>query len=390
MDILPQLGVALGLASLSGVNLYLTTLLAGLAIRFDVLHLAERYDSLAVLGHTWVIAVAGVLFLLQFFADKIPFVDSLWDAIHTFIRPVGGTLLALQALGHMPVYMQVVAALLAGGATLTTHGAKAGTRLLINHSPEPVTNVAMSVAEDAVVAGGVALTLFNPVVALVVFTSLIVILWLIFPRLWRVTRSTLWLGWHKLKMPSRKEPADVPLELKREITGETLDLVRLFAGLSESDVAWTTRCLSGKTKGIRGLVANLDGTLIAPVKSDCVYFAASKGWRGRLFKLPLDGAQIEVESKFLSENVTLTSASSRAQFCFPRGQADMAELVASQLRNLMFKASPPVVAIEPEPPAHPAFPVPEPDVEPGVDATKLVEEVETPHLEKVAPVPVIE
>ncbi len=390
MDILPQLGVALGLASLSGVNLYLTTLLVGVAIRFDILHLAERYESLSVLGHTWVIAVAGVLFLLQFFADKIPLVDSIWDALHTFIRPVGGTLLALQALGGMPAYMQVVGALLAGGATLTTHGAKSGTRLLINHSPEPATNVAMSVAEDTAVVGGVALTLFNPVIALVVFTVLIVILWLIFPRLWRVTRSTLWLGWHKLKMPKRREPLDVLLELKREISGETLDLVRLFAGLSEADVAWTTRCLSGKTKGIRGLVANLDGTLIAPLKSDCVYFAATKGWRGRLFKVPLNGAQIEVESKFLSENVTLTSASSRTQFCFPRGQSDMAELVAQRLRQMLAKPVSPEVVQEPVPPAPIELPQPEPVIESVVEVTKPEEDIEIPQVGKVAPVPVIE
>ncbi len=390
MDILPQLGVALGLASLSGVNLYLTSLLVGVAIRFDILHLAERYESLAVLGHTWIIAVAGVLFLLQFFADKIPLVDSLWDALHTFIRPVGGTLLALQALGHMPVYMQVVAALLAGGATLTTHGAKAGTRLLINHSPEPVTNVAMSVAEDAAVAGGVALTLFKPVIALVVFSGLIVVLWLIFPRMWRMTRSTIWLGWHKLKLPGRTDSVDLPLELKREIKGETLDLLRLFAGLTESDVAWTTRCLSGKAKGIRGLSANLDGTLIAPLKSDCVYFAAIKGWRGRLFKVPLEGAQIEVESKFLSENVILAAASSSAQFCFPRGQGDKAELVALRLRQMLVKTPPTMITHESEPIAEAGPTVPELVVESGVEATKPLEEVVFPQVEKVAPVPVIE
>ncbi len=390
MEILPQLGVALGLASLSGINLYLTTFLAGIVIRCDILHLAERYESLAVLGHTWVIVVAGVLFFLQFFADKIPLVDSLWDALHTFIRPVGGALLALQALGHMPVYMQVIAALLAGGATLTTHGAKAGTRLLINHSPEPVTNVAMSVAEDTAVVGGVALTLLKPVIALVFFSCLILILWLIFPRLWRMTRVTLWLGWHKLQMPRRKELADVTTELKPEIAGETLDLLRLFAGLSESDVDWTTRCLSGKAKGIRGLVANLDGTLIVPLKSDCVYFAASKGWRGRLFKVPLEGAQIELESKFLSEAVTLTAAHSRAEFHFPRGQNEKAEMVAMRLRQMLVKTPSPAITHEPEPMVETETPVPESVVTPVADVVKPVELVEVPKVEEVAPVPLVE
>ena len=154
MDILAQLGVALGLASLAGVNLYLTVLLTGLAVRFNAVHLAAQYQSLDVLAHPVVISVAGLLFVMQFVADKIPWVDSLWDSVHTVIRPVGGTLLALQVLGTMPGYVQVAAGLLAGGATLTTHSAKAGTRLLINHSPEPMTNVAMSLAEEAAVAGG--------------------------------------------------------------------------------------------------------------------------------------------------------------------------------------------------------------------------------------------
>ncbi len=203
MDILAQLGVALGLASLAGVNLYLTVLLTGLAVRFNFVQLAAQYQSLDVLAHPLVIIVAGLLFVMQFFADKIPWVDSLWDSVHTVIRPVGGTLLALEALGTMPVYVSVTAALIAGGAALTTHSAKAATRLLINHSPEPATNVAMSLAEEATVAGGVALTLLKPVIALMVFGGLLVVIWMIYPRLWRLIRTTMWLVWHKLKLPGR-------------------------------------------------------------------------------------------------------------------------------------------------------------------------------------------
>ena len=184
--------------------------------------------------------------------------------------------------------------------------------------------------------------------------------------------------------------ADVPLELKREITGETLDLLRLFAGLSESDVDWTTRCLSGKAKGIRGLVANLDGILIVPLKSDCVYFAASKGWRGRLFKVPIEGAQIEVESKFLSEAVMLIAAHSRAEFHFPRGQNDKAEQVALRLRQMLVKTPSPVITHEPEPKAETETAVPESVDTPVVDVAKQVESVAVPQVVEVAPVPVVE
>lgn len=190
MDILEQLGLALGLASLAGLNLYLTVFLAGVLMHFNLLHLADQHQELAALGHPWVIGVAGVLYLVEFFADKVPWVDSLWDTVHTLIRPAGGTLLALQALGDTAPEIQVIAGLLAGGAALTTHATKAGTRLLANHSPEPVSNIALSVGEDATVVGGSALAFFAPVAALVVFAVALVVLWLVLPRVWRALRGS--------------------------------------------------------------------------------------------------------------------------------------------------------------------------------------------------------
>lgn len=190
MSILEQLGLALGLASLAGINLYLTVFLAGTLVHFNLLHLADKYQDLSTLGHPWVIGVAGALYLIEFFADKVPWLDSLWDGVHTFIRPVGGTLLALQALGDTAPHMQVIAGLLAGGAALTTHSAKAGTRLLVNHSPEPASNVALSVTEDVAVVGGSFLALLHPVVALAVFAILLVVLWILLPKLYRLLRGT--------------------------------------------------------------------------------------------------------------------------------------------------------------------------------------------------------
>lgn len=190
MHILEHLGLALGLASLAGVNLYLTVLLTGLAVHFNLLQLADQYHDLATLGHPWVIGIAGVLYTVEFFADKVPWLDSLWDAIHTFIRPAGGVLLSFQALGDMPPHVQVIAALLAGGASLTTHTAKAGTRLAINHSPEPASNIVMSVAEDVAVGGGAVLIFSHPVVALLVFSLILAVLWILLPKLYRLLRRS--------------------------------------------------------------------------------------------------------------------------------------------------------------------------------------------------------
>ena len=164
METLQLLGVALGLATLAGINLYLTVFVSGLAIQQGWITLLPQYEQLSVLADPLIVGISGTLFVLEFFADKVPWVDSLWDAVHTFIRPVGVVLLGLAALGEMPTYLQVTAALIAGGAALTTHVAKAGTRLLANHSPEPVSNIVLSVAEDAtVVDNGEYVAIFNSI-----------------------------------------------------------------------------------------------------------------------------------------------------------------------------------------------------------------------------------
>lgn len=190
MHILEQLGLALGLASLAGVNLYLTVFLTGIMVRFDALQLAAKHQSLEVLGHDWVLLAAGALYAIEFVADKVPWLDSFWDSIHTLIRPIGGTILAMQALGEMPAHVEVVGALLAGGAALTTHTAKAGTRLIANHSPEPVSNIVLSVAEDISVAAGTLMMVLAPIFALCVFTAILIVLWLLLPKMWRVLKRS--------------------------------------------------------------------------------------------------------------------------------------------------------------------------------------------------------
>lgn len=331
MQILEQLGLALGLATLAGVNLYLTVLLTGLAIRFDLLHLAEKYQSLEALGHPAVLIVAGVLFCLEFFADKVPWVDTLWDSVHTFIRPVGGVMLGLQALGDVPPYMQVISALVAGGAALTTHSAKAGTRLLINHSPEPASNIAASVGEDVAVVGGVALTLLTPVVALIVFTLLLIAIWLIFPRLWRSGKATLWLVWHKLKMPGKPPGEPEPVQIPCEVSDDLRDLLRFQTAITDREVAASLQCLSGKCKGVEGLKSNLKGHLVFAHHPEHVYFSASRTLGDKVYQIPLKDATIATESRFLSENLIIESQGAKVLFRFPRGQAEIVELAAKKL-----------------------------------------------------------
>jgi hypothetical protein len=170
---LDLLAVALGLATLAGVNLYLTVFATGLAIHFHWITLAPQYQSLEVLGNPWIVGIAGVLYSLEFFADKIPWVDSIWDAVHTVIRPIGGALLAIQVLGHPSPAFTVIVALLAGGTSLLAHTAKAATRLASNTSPEPFTNIGLSLGEDAAVLGGLTLVNLSPLLALIIFLIVI-------------------------------------------------------------------------------------------------------------------------------------------------------------------------------------------------------------------------
>jgi hypothetical protein len=160
------IGAALALAVASGLSLYGAAFVTGLAIRLGWVHLGPDFAALEVLAEPLVLAVAGVLFGLEFLADKVPLLDSAWDAVHTAVRPVGGALLATRALGELSPGAEVLAWLLLGGATLATHAAKASTRLVVNASPEPASNVLVSLAENGLLAGAVWLALAHPLVAL--------------------------------------------------------------------------------------------------------------------------------------------------------------------------------------------------------------------------------
>jgi Domain of unknown function (DUF4126) len=179
---LEPLSLAAGLSWGSGLRLYLTVLIAGLLARFGVIHLPE---TLSALSSSWVIGAAATLTIAEFLADKIPAFDSLWDAIHTFIRIPAGAVLAAGALGHADPALLTVAALAGGTLAGTAHLTKAGTRALINLSPEPVSNVVTSTAEEGMVFGGLLLALFAPVIFLVLLVGFLAVVSWVLPRLWR-------------------------------------------------------------------------------------------------------------------------------------------------------------------------------------------------------------
>ena len=173
MGIIQLLGSTLGLGLVSGINLYATVLVVGLGIRFDVIVLRPELHELEVLANPVVIVVAGLIFLVEFLADKIKWIDSIWDAVHTIIRPLGAALIGAVALGEVSPE-SVVIALLCGGVALSGHSTKAGLRLLVNHSPEPFSNVALSLIEDVLVVLGTYVAVQYPYVALTIVVLFVV------------------------------------------------------------------------------------------------------------------------------------------------------------------------------------------------------------------------
>jgi hypothetical protein len=167
VDAAAPVGAALALAVASGLSLYGAAFVTGLALRLGAGPLWPAAQGLVVLADPVVLTVSGVLFTLEFLADKVPGLDSVWDVVHTAIRPIGGALLAIRALGELSLPAETAALLLLGAAALTTHAAKATTRLVVNASPEPVTNVGLSLTENGVVAAVVWLALVHPLAALV-------------------------------------------------------------------------------------------------------------------------------------------------------------------------------------------------------------------------------
>ncbi|MEP7015842.1 MAG: DUF4126 domain-containing protein [Verrucomicrobiota bacterium] len=336
MEQLSLLGVALGLAYLAGINLYLTVFASGLAIHFHWITLAPAYQSLEVLGHPAVIIIAGVLYFLEFFADKIPWVDSAWDAVHTVIRPIGGALLAIQVLGHPSPAFTVIVALLAGGTSLISHTVKAATRLTSNASPEPFSNIALSLGEDAAVLGGLALIHYNPLVALFVFALAIAAFLYFAPKILRALKAKIWLAWNKLNGPA---DASVPVKLPLTLPSRLASVFDHQNTLGET-IVWAAPCVSGRG---RRIPANLFGALVVTNEEPRkLQFIARKSGRPFSQTIDLNGSLIAHEPRFLSENLTIFPAVGKGPkylFVFPRPDAALVERIVESLRERLSEHS---------------------------------------------------
>jgi hypothetical protein len=188
MNPFQTLGLALGAGFSSGLNLYATVATLGLLERFGVIHLPQ---SLHVLSHPVILILAIVLYIVEFFADKVPYVDTVWDVIHTFIRPPAAALIAYTAAGAAPAEWRWGAALLAGGVALTSHGTKASARAAVNTTPEPLSNWALSFGEDVLAVWLTWMATVHPVATSIVVVALVALSVFLLFHLFRFARRAL-------------------------------------------------------------------------------------------------------------------------------------------------------------------------------------------------------
>lgn len=180
MGAVELIALASTVSLLAGWRLYLVTFVVGLAMKLGWIALPDHLHALDVLANNWIIGIAGVGALAEFFADKIAWVDSAWDAVHSVVRPIGGALLSMAIIDGGDPAWQVGSLLLGGGAAFLAHAGKAGARTLVNASPEPFSNVVVSTGEDIATGGLLALAIANPLIAAFIAVALVGLsLWLV-------------------------------------------------------------------------------------------------------------------------------------------------------------------------------------------------------------------
>jgi hypothetical protein len=189
MNAIETLSLALGAAWTAGINLYATVAVLGLLQRYELV--GRLPGGLEALDNWWVIGAALFLYAVEFVADKVPYVDTVWDAVHTFVRVPAGAALAVAATADLDPSVRVVAFLLGGGLALSTHGTKATARAAANASPEPFSNWALSLVEDVLAVGAVVLAVLHPLAILAVIVIFLLLLAWILPKVVRALRRKL-------------------------------------------------------------------------------------------------------------------------------------------------------------------------------------------------------
>lgn len=290
-----MLGSAMGLGLLAGVRLYATVFTLGLAIRMGWFELGSSFSNLNILAETPVLALSGTAFAIEFLADKIPWVDSVWDSVHTFIRPVGAAALGATALGSFDPTTKTLIALLCGGIAFTGHTSKAATRLVANHSPEPFSNAALSFAEDLAIPAGLWIAFEHPILALSIVCAFLLLFAWLSPKIFRLLR----VSWTALKgligRAFGSGPQPVPPAIPDTIAGtlrralEELPFQQApsaYAAKAGNVAAVGVHCAATKT--VPGLKNSTGYLFVNPSE---VVFVARRFFRLKAYRMSTDAIQ---------------------------------------------------------------------------------------------------
>lgn len=293
----------MGLGLVSGLNLYATVLTVGLGIRLGLITLNPELSGLAVLASPYVLIAAGVIYLVEFFADKIPWVDSIWDSVHTLIRPLGAALIGATAIGAVKPEAAVIAALCAG-VSLSGHSVKAGTRLLANHSPEPFSNIGLSLAEDFLVVIGSWVALRYPAIMVgVVAIFLTAFAWFA-PKAFRLMRVEYLATLALLKK--------FYLRAKQYVFGERRQLAAVGADFTVPVDLVTVPSAAGKgVKRLRHSVGYLQ------IDDDSLVFVTRRMFRRRQHRIERSAIDdVEFNKRLLFDRLIVRTGGKQQQFYF--------------------------------------------------------------------------
>jgi hypothetical protein len=334
---LQLLGASLGLGVLSGLSLYLTVAVVGFSLHMHWLVLSPGMEPIQVLDNPWIWGTALALYVIEFFADKVPWVDSAWDSVHTVIRPVGAMFVATKALGGVQPPVEILGVLLAGGAAFATHATKASTRLVANHSPEPFSNIALSVVEDAAVVVGVPLVMKYPVWSgAIALLGLVVFAWFA-PILFRALRTSFHFMVGKLNF-GRRPVNDLPNYLPHQA-----DLAVARAIVPGEKIEWAVPCVTGKFPGIG---RNVHGYLVSTSAQSHLYFVGRRTFKSVLAPIPLNGTRVDYAARFMANHLVLYSATHGVlgMLRFTKSREPLADLCAERVRVMTGSPLPEVKA----------------------------------------------
>lgn len=354
METIQLLGSAMGIGLVSGLNLYLTVITVGLGIRVDLIVLSPQFSKLEILASPYVLIAATVLVLLEFFADKIPWVDSIWDVVHTFIRPIGAATIGATAIGSVDPET-VLIAVLCGGVALTGHSAKAGTRLLVNHSPEPLSNIVLSLVEDLLAIVGTWLAINHPVIMLIlVLLFLLTFAWFVpkafrlmrveytaalalLKKLYLITRAYI-VSYRQRRLVAAGTNLNIPVQAYSE--PQTADssvkhwsegvpehyLHYLDQNLPQEDVSSCIRCVAGKgIKGLRHSVGYLQ------VRDNELLFVTRRSFRFRKYQIDRKTIEdVQIKKRILLDRLVLRANTKQQTFFifkYPPHTEDLLQLL---------------------------------------------------------------